>query len=286
MGSLYGFEIKSELPLRRLNAAEGTRGELRVEQATASVDLDGQEPVSTLAGADGSLIYASYEQAGKCVLRLPPSGEFLIDPESLRVSVLPEGDGELLEHRIASAAICTLLAMRGDVVLHASAIAGDNGAVIFCGPTKRGKSTLVRTLGDLGHPVLGEDGIAIEPGAEPVAFPGARGVRIRSDARPGTVDTAPDPGPREPEPRPVTAIVLLGERGEEMEVGRLEPATALALLTPNLIHSGSRAAIGQAFAALARLLHSAPVFQASFPDDLGRLPESAEKLLDTVGARG
>lgn len=258
-----------------------------MDLVTESPDLDGQAPVSTLAGADGSLIYASYESAGKCVLALPPSGEFVLDPESPRVSVLPEGDDEeLLEHRIASAAICTLLAMRGDVVLHASAIATDDGAVIFCGPTKRGKSTLVRTLGGLGHPVLGEDGIAIEPGQEPIAFPGARGVRIRSDARPGAIEPAPDPGPREPGPGQVRAIVLLGERSEKMEVRRLEAATALARLTPNLIHSGSRAAIGRAFAALARLLGSIPVFQASFPDDIGRLPESAGELLDTVGARG
>jgi len=31
MGSLYGFEVESELPLRRLNRAPGERGTLRVE---------------------------------------------------------------------------------------------------------------------------------------------------------------------------------------------------------------------------------------------------------------
>jgi hypothetical protein len=290
MGSLYGFEVKAELPLRRLNQAPGTRGELTIALASEPLAVARGEPVSTLTGDDGRRFYASYELNGRCLLELPPSGEFLLDPAAGRVTVRAGDEDEALrEHRIVSSAVCTLLAMRSDLVLHASAVAVGGRAVLFCGPTGRGKSTLALALGEAGHAVLGEDGIAISLGEEgPIAFPGARGVRVRSwgdDGRRRT-DLAPDPGPREPPPCSVAAVVLLGERGEALAVEALDPARALALLTPNLTHSGDRRAIGVAFGRLARLLHAVPVFRASFPEDLDSLPNAAGRLLDGVASRG
>lgn len=289
MGSLYGFELESDFPLRRLNVAAGTRGSLKVGAANGALAPERGEPVSTLVGDDGRLFYASYEFDGGCLLELPPSGDFLLDPASFRIDVRAgDGDEGLLEHRIASSAICTLLAMRGDLVLHAGAVQSDAGAVVFCGPTGRGKSTLALTLGEAGHGVLGEDGIAISLGQEgPVAFPGARGVRMRTGDRNGNphTDLVPEPGPGEPPPCPVAAVVLLDERGDGLSVEPLEAARALALLTPHLVHSGGRPAIGAAFGRLARLLHTVPAFRASLPEDLDALPVVAEDLLDGTAGR-
>ncbi|HWA54220.1 MAG TPA: hypothetical protein VG816_08620, partial [Solirubrobacterales bacterium] len=178
---------------------------------------------------------------------------------------------------------------RGDLVLHASAVEVDGRAVIFCGPTQRGKSTLARALGEGGYRLLGEDGVAIELGGDgPTAFPGARGVRSRSRGAEGRsrTDLIADPGGGAPLPCPVVAVVLLEERAEELRVERLEPARALALLTPNLVHSGWREAIGAAFANLAALLGSVPAYAASLPDDLAALPASAQSLLDATASEG
>jgi len=289
MGSLYGFDVKAELPLRRLNAAVGSRGELTIDVAREPLPAPRGEPVSTLVGDDGSRFYAAHELDGRCLLELPPSGEFLLDPAAVRVTVgLGDGDEALREHRIVSSAVCTLLAMRGDLVLHASAVAVEGRAVLFCGPTGRGKSTLALALGEAGHGVLGEDGMAIdlEP-EEPIAYPGARGVRVRSlDAEGGRrTDLAADPAPSEPPPCPVAAVVLLGERGAAIAIESLPAARALALLTPNLVHSGGRAAIAAAFGRLAQLLHTVPAFRASLPDDLDALPGAATSLLDGVAGR-
>lgn len=287
MGSLYGFEVKSELPLRRLNAAAGTRGELRVEVAAGPLGAPAQEPVSTLIDDEGRCWYASYElETGACLLKLPPSGNFLLEPDVGRIAVdSHDDDTELLEHRIASSAICTLLAMRSDLVLHASAVEVGGRAVLFCGPTLRGKSTLARALGEAGHRVLAEDGVAIGLGDdEPTAFPGARGVRVRSRDRDGRhrTDLVADPGGEEPPPCPVGAIVLLGERGAVLEVEPQEPARALALLTPNIVRSGSRASLAAAFARLATLLGSVPSLSVSPPDDLDAVPEVARRVLDAT----
>ncbi len=290
MGSLYGFEVKTELPLRRLNAAAGTRGNLRIDAVAGPLAAQRGEPVSTLVGEDGRRFYASYELDGRCLLELPPSGEFLLDPGGARVTVRGgDADEALREHRIVSSAVCTLLAMRSDLALHASAVAVEGRAVLFCGPTGRGKSTLAHALGEAGHPVLGEDGVAISLEREgPIAFPGARGIRVRSLDADGSrrTDLVPDPGPEEPLPSPVAAVVLLGERGEALTVEALEAARSLALLTPNLTHSGGREAIAVAFARLARLLHTVPVYRASLPEDLDSLPVAAAELLDGVAGRG
>ena len=289
MGSLYGFEVESELPLRRLNAAAGTRGRLTIEAAEHPPPAG--PPASTLVDEKGACWYASYElDGGACLLELPPTGSFLLEPDAGRVAVdRDDADDDLLEHRVASSAICTLLAMRGDLALHAAAVEVGGRSVAFCGPTQRGKSTLARTLGNAGHPLLGEDGIAIEveeTGA--TAHPGARGVRARSRDGDGRqrVELLADPGPGEPPPCPVAAVVLLGERGGALEVEPLEPARALALLTPNLIHCGTRPAIAAAFGKLAALLQVVPAFKASLPDDLAALPTSAQDLLDKVTERG
>ncbi len=291
MGSLFGFEIKSDLPLRRLNAAKGTRGELAVALAREPLSAPEQEPVSTLVDDAGRCWYASYElEDGRCLLELPPSGSFLIDPGAGRVMVdHRDGDDELLEHRVASSALCVLLALRGDLVLHASAVEVDGRATLFCGPTQQGKSTLARALGEVGYRLLGEDGIAIELGGdEPTAFPGARGVRSRSRDEQGRnrTDLIDDPGGGAPPPCPVAAVVLLEERGATLTINRLEPARALALLTPNLVHSGGRGSIGDAFANLATLLGSVPAFAASLPDDLDLLSMSAQSLLDATSSDG
>jgi hypothetical protein len=290
MGSLYGFEVKTELPLRRLNAAAGTRGELTIGVSAEPLAVPRGEPVSTLVGDGGRRFYASYELNDLCLLELPPSGEFLLDPGAVRVTVRAgDGDQALREHRIVSSAVCTLLSMRSDLVLHASAVAVEGRAVLFCGPTGRGKSTLALALGEAGHGVLGEDGIAISMGPKgPVAFPGARGIRVRSLGADGSrhTDLVPDPAPHEPPPCPVAAVVLLGERSEALTVEPLEAARALALLTPNLTHSGGRGAIAEAFGRLARLLHAVPAFRASLPEDLDSLPSAGAGLLDGIASRG
>jgi hypothetical protein len=291
MGSLYGFEVKSELPLARLNSAAGTRGELVVERARQPLEAPAHEPTGSLVTDDGYRWFAAYElEGGDCLLAMPPTGSFLLQPEPGRVLVeSTDGDAELLEHRIASSAACTLLSQRGDLVLHAAAVEAGGRAIVFCGPTLRGKSTLARALGEAGCRLLAEDGIAIELGErEAIAYPGARGVRVRRRDAEGRnrVELAPDPGPGEPDAAPVAAIVLLDERGEELEVESLEPARALALLTPNLVHSGGRAAIAAAFAGLAGLLAATPAFRASLADDLAALPDAARRFLDATSSGG
>jgi hypothetical protein len=282
MGSLYGYEIETDLPLERLNEAPGARGTLALVASSSPLPAPEGEPVATLEVEDGGpLVYASYEVEGGCLLAMPPSGSFLIEPGAGRVTADCVERDELFEHRLESSALCTLLAMRGDLALHAAAVeAGDGRAVVFCGPSHRGKSTIARTLAAAGHRVLAEDGLVVSLDGTPLAHPGARGIRVRDEVGRVSLDT--ETGPGEPGPCEVAAVILLGERGEELAIERLQPATAMAGFTSSLIHPGGRGGIAVAFANLARLFHTVPPVLASVPDDLEALPRAAGELLDAA----
>jgi energy-coupling factor transporter ATP-binding protein EcfA2 len=283
MGSIYGFEIETDLQLQRLNGARGERGTLVLAESPSPLEIPAEDPVATLETEDGgATVYAAYEVGENCLLTMPPSGSFLIEPRPGRITTDASERDELFEHRLESAALCTLLAMRGDLALHAAAVeAGESGkAVVFCGPSHRGKSTIARTLAAAGHRVLAEDGLIITVDGTPVAYPGARGIRVRDEGGRVTLDS--ETGAAEPSPGEVAAVILLGERGVELTVERLEPAEAMARFTSSLIHSGTREGIAGAFGNLARLLHTVPPVLASVPDDLGALPQAAEELLDSA----
>ena len=98
------------------------------------------------------------------------AGMFSVEPAArrVRVAAAPGCSPAVLEHRIVATAVPLLASEMGDAVLHASAVVGGDGAVLFCGPSGRGKSTLARAS---GLPVLAEDGAVLvsdEPG-EPAA---------------------------------------------------------------------------------------------------------------------
>lgn len=281
MGSLYGYEIETDLPLARLNEAQGERGTLSLLAADAPLAVPADEPVAVLESDGGQVLYATYEVERGCLMTMPPSGSFLIDPEAGAAWADGADHDELFEHRLGSTVAATLLAMRGDLALHAAAVEAAPGeAIVFCGPSHRGKSTLARALGAAGYPILAEDGLVVELEGEPLAHPGLRGIRVR-DAE-GRVSLDMETGPGEAGPCRVAALILLDERGEELSVARFEAAEAMARFTSSLIHPGSRAGLSLAFAKLAQLFHTVPPVLASLPDDLDALPTAASKLLDSV----
>ena len=282
MGSLYGYEIDSELPLRRLNRAPGRRGLVQVRRASNGLDAEAGMVTAYAETESGEAVFLAAETADGCLLSFPASGVFHVRPATRRISVAPRGPLDEVEHRLACSALCTLLAMRGDLVLHASAVETPNGAVLFCGPSGRGKSTLAHACCQLGAPVLCEDGTVLELSeAGPIAHPGPRGVRLRQLVDGAMrVSLVADPMSVEPGPCPVHAVAVLDERGAELTVDPLQAVEALVLLTPSLAHTGGRASLGQAFGLLGSLLQRVPAFRISLPDSLDALPEAALHLLD------
>ena len=76
-----------------------------------------------------------------------------------------------------------LLHQRGQVVLHASAVRVGGKAVLFCGASGTGKSTLAAALAQRGFPLVSDDLCAVTAGAGAVAVqPDGRNLKLWAQA--------------------------------------------------------------------------------------------------------
>ena len=284
--------MRSELVLERLRSAPGPRGELTFAIATEPV-LDRPGELVAWAEGDAGSVFATAATDDGLIVSCSVTGSYLLQPDPARVVVEP-APGILpwrLEHRLLSTIVPTLLADRGDLMLHASAVAVDGRAVLFCGPSGRGKSTLALVLSREGHPMLAEDGVAVAEGAAgPEAWPGARDVRMKAGERAPGHPLYPSGMHRTKDDQgagvPVAALVVLAERGARLEVERLDGPRGLAELAGTLMHRGGVESLRSPFRALARTVERAPAFLVSLPDDLDAAPAHARELLDAVTGSG
>jgi len=76
-----------------------------------------------------------------------------------------------------------LLHQRGEIVLHASAVRVNGKAVLFCGSSGAGKSTIAAALAQRGFPVVVDDLCAITlTGAAPLVQPDGRHLKLWAQA--------------------------------------------------------------------------------------------------------
>jgi energy-coupling factor transporter ATP-binding protein EcfA2 len=102
----------------------------------------------------------------------------------IEVAPLPGIQPYELHPWLAGSAWAALCYQRGFLMLHASAVSFEDGAVAFCGPAQSGKSTLAAHLHALGHPLVGDDLCRVElpAGALAMIHPSAPRFKLRSDA--------------------------------------------------------------------------------------------------------
>jgi hypothetical protein len=292
LASVYGYEVCSELELARLRSAAGPRGELTLDVAREPV-LDRRGELVAWAETDAGSVFATAATDDGLAVWCSVTGSYLLSADPPRVVVEP-APGILpwqLEHRLLSTIVPTLLADRGDLMLHASAVVAGGQAVLFCGPSGRGKSTLALVLSREGFPVLAEDGVAVAEGPDgPEAWPGARDVRMKAGELapghrlyPSGLHRTEDD---QPTGVPVAAFVVLGERGARLDTERLDGPRGLAELAGTLMHRGGVEGLRSPFGALARAVERVPAFLASMPDDLDAAPAHARELLDAVAGSG
>lgn len=281
MGSIFGYDVVSDLPLRRLSDVVGTRGRVQVVRTDRSL-LDRPGELTAWHELPGGPGFALARSGAALLAWCGATGEYEIDASDATVRCNSRANGDAWEHRIGTMAVPLLLAELGELALHAAAVGVRDRAVLFAGPSGRGKSTLALAASEGGHPVLSEDGVMIDPDDEQLlVWPGLRGVRVAASGKPrGFVEL---PAGREArEPLPLGAICVLGDRRERLEISSLSPAAAVPALVPSLVHSGERAALARAFALLARVLARTPAYRVSLPDDLALVGPSVSSLLDQL----
>lgn len=288
MGSVFGYEIDSEIPLGRLRAAPGPRGTIRVARGDPGM-LD--EPAEVIAfdamplpAGNGDAIFIIGRVPRGHLVACSITGAYRFADEANTVEVDPQGGAEIWEHRLLAVILPLMLSVRGDLALHAAVIEIEGKAALLCGPPRRGKSTLALTFANLGHRVLSEDGAVLDRDGDAwTVWPAAAGARIRAREAggPPTKVVQELPG-GEPAPLEPGALVLLGERGGDGRAEALKPTDGLVSASAHLMHAGGRDAAARAFAALAGLLGTVPALRVSMPDDLDRLPDAAARLASQI----
>jgi hypothetical protein len=122
---------------------------------------EGETPVSLLGALERG---ANWERAaGALLVSMPGLARFLVrEAGEIVVEPLAGATPEDLGIFAAGPMLGLLLHVRGRIVLQASAVAVAGGAVLFCGPTSAGKSTLAAALGQRGYPIICDDLCAID----------------------------------------------------------------------------------------------------------------------------
>lgn len=214
-----------------------------------------------------------------------------LDLEARRVSVFaqPHVEEALLSVLISGPVMAVVSAARRRPLVHASAIAGEHGAVTFFGPSGSGKSTLALLSVELGlGSLLSDDGVLMEVAEmRTLVHGGTRASRLRApvpDAgRSGDGRWIVVAGPEAPATAALRCAVqpVLEARGGGIELTRLDAATALVTLAscPVLENATNGVLLGSYFQRCAAAVSTGlPVLRAEMP-----WPPGTEDRLEVVG---
>ena len=297
--SVCGLRLRSELELNLPQSADGV-WDVDIRWG-ADIDDSGAPPtgqaIASFVHDDVAWYTATVTESGY-LLRFKNCGEFFIsaDLRDLEVRRDRSGEVELLPILLTGTVSAFLLALRGETVLHASAVSVDGAALAFVGQSGRGKSTVAALLCIAGAELVTDDVLTVDPGPPVMCTGGASELRLRQAAagiaqgRPGTatrttaddrvalaIETAPQ------RPLPVAAIVIPSpsRTATSVEFKQLEPSTALfALLSFPRVHGWQRSdVLTRDFSALADIVNRVPIYDVTIPWGPPFDPEVGKALL-------
>jgi hypothetical protein len=234
-------------------------------------------------------------------IEFPGWATFELSREYVALVADETNDADLVAHLLLDHVVPRLVALRGDLMLHAAGVVGPSGrAHLLLGKTGAGKSTTVACLVAAGWALLDDDGIrVIETNDGPVAVPGTEGMRLHSasakvllpDARPGRPIAKGHPKWRflaesggfriAQAPAHIAGVYLLQRTDvPEPRVELLGLADALSTIVEHGFHMADEPATiaRQAFERATTLAAAAPVRRLLHPPGLDRLDETLELL--------
>ena len=119
--------------------------------------------------------------ADRFLLDMPSIGRFLLEGgHSIGFSRSADIGDQDIAIFLAGNVFGILLHQRNHIVLHASAIAVNGKAVLFCGASGAGKSTIAAALGSRGYTLVTDDqaAITLDAGGTPIVHPDGRLLKL------------------------------------------------------------------------------------------------------------
>lgn len=173
---VFGLTVSSPLPLPALAVPSG------ISSPADIVISYGDTPAELSAPQVRGIRFQA--APGEFLLRVDDVARFYVQG-GYRITITPENgahDNDLLPFLMGSA-FGALLQQRRILVLHASAIEANDAAVVFCGPSGIGKSTLAAGFHRRGYRFLADDLCAISLAHEqPAVFPGFPRLKLWADS--------------------------------------------------------------------------------------------------------
>ncbi|MFM8469212.1 MAG: hypothetical protein ACKODH_04475 [Limisphaerales bacterium] len=167
--ALYGLSLATDLPLKAPAVQSSTPSDLTILRGA---DLPAEHPApagEVWAAADfgnGVAVRLTQTAAGWSLL-YPNTAEVCFSTDLSQASIhAASGKAGLLPLLLASSVPTWWLNLRGESVLHASAVARDGRALAFIGASGMGKSTLATLLCADGAALITDDALRLEPAPE------------------------------------------------------------------------------------------------------------------------
>jgi hypothetical protein len=274
-GVVAGFEIEADLEFDYLRSGQGDL--LSVEEGVAESPPAREGPIVSWERRPDNPFEASlFQIEERFVMQIPSLGDFGVQPASGRIVVPAGADPVLREERLWGVPLALCASLRGDLVLHSASVDVDGRALLICGPTRFGKTTLAAGFLRAGHRVLAEDLSFCRLGPTPSILPGPAMLRLRTDVwselgpLADTHTTAEDPDRMHlalderlrglGDPVPLAGIVLLRRAASEPELKRVDGTPLLQDLFTMAFGLPTDADRTRRFEAVVELVGAVPVW--------------------------
>ncbi len=285
----FGLRIRSPLALPELASSADADAppdvEVRLGLVEAKPDEGEVEESASWADEGGVTLY--YRSIGRFSIR--DGREIVAEPNS-------DAGEDAVRMVLLGTALGVILHQRGRLVLHGSAVAHEGGVAAFVGDKGWGKSTMAAALHGRGYPLVSDDVVPVDPGADEAVFvwPGYAQLKLWPDSILASLNGDPSSLPRlyatvekralrlpesvRMEPLPLKAVYVLGF-GDAVEVVPSSPSRTVAELVRHsylAVLLQLMDALPLHFSQVTQLVRRVPVFELRRPRDLGRLGEVAD----------
>jgi hypothetical protein len=260
---------------------------LTFAEGEAPPDARGGREANIWRDEHGQICARGFVAASGRWMDCPGLGVFAFDARStvVRAWPAPGTSRAEIDNRFTRTLQPPILQAMGWQALHASGIAGPDGAAAFCGVSGSGKSTLAYALGQWGFNQFADDGVVIRVGrdgvfAHPVPFaPKLRGVAARHFS-------LADPAPIHAAPRhylPLRIIFVVHQDARRAGAVRIERVRATAAFLALVSHAHSfdpdEPAMARQFADdYLNVAGRVPVYSLRYHPDVARLAEVIDEV--------
>lgn len=280
----FGLQISSELVIPEFIETEPAESSLQIK-LERSQTVGGLLPADLLANAASIQLTRS-----KAIVYVRGTAAYVIE-HGTKVTIIPDGQPSelLIRFYLIGTIMGIVLYQRHCLVLHASAVNINGGAVVFLGVSGEGKSSIAATFVTYGHRLITDDVAPIDLTKEATTIcPGFPQVKVGVEIaealgyeydRLHAVHTFKNKRALQPrqdftlEPVPIKRIYVL-TTSDKFEISPIRASEAVTELARHsrpttLYHSGDAAHFFQC----ANLVKQQPVYRLHRPKNIDLLPE-------------